>query len=294
MVLEIWNTIFIFDLSRTNFWQISLRVWSFQNLLSMFGFWGIFFYKLIHMFELCGNFLLTNKFLCFNFVEFVFEILISTFWTFWICFGQIICFWKKKIENWTWWIVLTNWFLCFNFAECDLKKLIFTYELFAKCFQPFFSILFLASTCEKKFGQINCLLCFNFCGKLCGIFFFIRASFNTPKGVCVWLEIFGIIDFYAFNELFWYKIWSNYVQFQTSVEESDEEAFSHPLASSRRCKKLWGRCCTSGFSWGGPSGGILSQNFHFSEKIIIYFLIKIYNSRHIWTLILVMFSTMFL
>ncbi len=101
MVLEIWNTIFIFDLSRTNFWQINLRVWSFQNLLSMFGFWRIFSYNLIHMFELCGNFFSTNKFLCFNFVEFVFEKSISTFWTFWTCFGQIICFGKinLKIEH---------------------------------------------------------------------------------------------------------------------------------------------------------------------------------------------------
>jgi len=202
--------------------------------------------------------------------NFVFKKLISTFWTFWICFGQIICFWKNKIENWTWWIVLTNKFLCFNFAEWNvfLEKLIFTFELFANFFQLFFSFCFSFQLVEFFFWQIKLSFMLQLLWKAFWNFSFTRASFNTPKGVCVWLESFGNHWFYAFNELFWYKIWSNYVQFQTSVEESDEEAFSHPLSSSRRCNKLWGRCCTSGFSWGGggPSGGILSQNSHFSEK----------------------------
>lgn len=85
----------------TYFWQINLRVWSFQNLLSKFGFWGIFFYKLIHMFELCGNFLSTNKFLYFNFVEFCiwkinFYILnfLDLFWTNYLLLKK-----KLKIEH---------------------------------------------------------------------------------------------------------------------------------------------------------------------------------------------------
>lgn len=140
--LEIWNTIFIFDLSRTYFWQINLRVWSFQNLLSKFGFWGIFFYKLIHMFELCGKFFSTNKFLCFNFVEFGiwkinFYILnfLDFFWTNYLLL-------KKKIENWTWWIVLTNKFLCFNFADCVFGKINFYIWTFCNLFPTFFFIFF--------------------------------------------------------------------------------------------------------------------------------------------------------
>jgi hypothetical protein len=172
LVLEIWNTIFIFDLSRTYFWQINLCVWSFQNLLSMFGFWGIFFYKLIHMFELCGNFLSTNKFLCFNFVEFcIWKInfyILNFLDLFWINYLLL----KKKIENWTWWIVLTNKFLCFNFAECVLEKLIFTFELFAIFFQLFFSFCFSFQLVEFFLDKLNCLLCYNFCGKLFGILFF--------------------------------------------------------------------------------------------------------------------------
>ncbi len=158
--------------------------------------------------------------------------------------------------------------------ECVFGKINFYIWTFFNLFPTFFFILFFVSTCRIFFGQIKLSFMLQLLWKAFWNFSFTTASFNAPKGVCVWLESFGNHWFYAFNELFWYRIWSNYVQFQTSVEKSDEEAFSHPLSSSRRCNKLWGRCCTSGFSWGG---GAIWWHFvtkfpFFWKKIIKFFL----------------------
>jgi hypothetical protein len=111
---------------------------------------------------------------------------------------------KLKIENWTGWIVLTNWFLCFNFAKCVLKKINFYIWTFLQFFfQPFFSFFFCFNL--WNFFFLKKLIVFHvstFVESFLEIFFTRASSFNTPKGVCVWLEVFGILDFMLLTSYF--------------------------------------------------------------------------------------------
>ncbi len=145
------------------------------------------------MFELCGNFnfLSTNKFLYFNFVEFCirkinFYILnfLDLFWTNYLLLKK-----KLKIENW--WIVLTNKFLCFNFAECVLEKLIFTFELFAIFFQLFFSFQLV----EFFFGQIKLSFMLQLLWKAFLNFFFLLEHLSTrlKAFACGWKVLESLI-----------------------------------------------------------------------------------------------------
>jgi hypothetical protein len=60
-----------------------------------------------------------------------------------------------------------------------------------------------------------------------------------------------------------------------------------PFPHHSAVRSCGGGALRAGSPEGAPSDGILSQNFHFSEKIIKKHFIKRFNSRHIWTLILV-------
>jgi hypothetical protein len=133
-----------------------------------------------------------------------------------------------KIENW--WIVLTNKFLCFNFAECVLEKLIFTFELFAIFFQLFFSFQLV----EFFFGQIKLSFMLQLLWKAFWNFSFTRASFNTPKGVCVWLESFGVIDFMLLTSYFGTKFGPIMYNFKPALKnlmrKRSHTPFPHPGA----------------------------------------------------------------
>jgi len=163
---------------------------------------------------------------------------------------------------------LTNKFLCFNFAECVLKKLIFTYELFCNFFSSlFFHFVFCFNLWNLFF--LKKLIVFHvstFVESFLEFFFTRASSFNTPKGVCVWLEVFGILDFMLLTSYFGTKFGPIMYNFKPVLKNLMRKRSHTPFPHHGAVISCGGGAVRAGCREGGPSGGILSQNFHFSGK----------------------------
>jgi hypothetical protein len=101
--------------------------------------------------------------------------------------------------------------------------------------------------------------------------FFTRAYFNTPKGVsmCVWLEIFGIIDYMLITSYFGTKFGPIMYNFKPVLKNLMRKRSSHSLSSSRHCNMLWGRFMYERvLPREGHQMPFCHKNFHFSAKNI--------------------------
>lgn len=149
-----------------------------------------------------------------------------------------------------------------------LEKLIFTFELFSIYFQLFFSFCFSFQLVELFFGQIKLSFMLQLLWKAFWNFSFTRASFNTPKGICVWLESFGVIDFMLLTSYFGTKFGPIMYNFKPALKNLMRKRSHTPFPHHGAVISCGGGAVRAGSpeEGGGPSGGILSQNSHFSEK----------------------------
>jgi hypothetical protein len=148
-----------------------------------------------------------------------------------------------------------------------LEKLIFTFELFSIYFQLFFSFCFSFQLVEFFLDKLNCLLCYNFCGKLFGIFLLLQhLSTRLKVFACGW-KVLGTIDFMLLTSYFGTEFGPIMFNFKLALKNLMRKRSHTPFPHPGAVISCGGGAVRAGSpEEGGPSGGILSQNSHFSEK----------------------------